>query len=790
MNSDSLWYAITRPAYPFSQGWVGLALLLGVAVVLIGLTIATYVNSPQTTRKRLFTLVLLRVLALLVALLVVLRPSLAIEEDPKLPSLLFLVADHSESMTIRDEFNNQSRWEALKAALEKSQPILDRLRDEQNVQVELYRFASEFDDKTDKLEPTTMPNGSRTDFGTMLARFADRLQNEPMPVRGMVVLSDGADNGIRRSALTEAERFRSLGVAVDTFGVGQQTTRGDTRDIALVAITPEPSPVAIKGKLTIKLRANAPGYEGAKVNVRLSFDDKEVKIEPVTLLKTTNNEFELTVDAPATPGEIKVVAKIDPLAGEITQLNNVIETYVTVTKEGLSVLVIDRLRLEEKFIREALSSDKRIRFYESIRQTDTPPAAGNDLLGLDQRFYDVIILGNVSARRLAAGNPQVLAKIAALVRDQGVGLLMMGGEDSFGGTPGQPGSGDWAGTPIADILPVEFDVAGQVDEPIDMVPTRDGLAHYLMRLDPLLANNELLWQKLNDPANKTRLNGMTRLGRPKVDATVLARVGDPVKGPPILVGRNAVGKGRTLAFGGDSTWMWRRLGIAQRIGQPSTREGVELHRRFWKQVVLWLAHQDEIEGNAYVLPEFRRLPVRGKQTLRMGLRGKSGVELPQSEFRYQVLAPGEEPNQSKERPPERDPDGKPRVPYEPTQPGEYRVFVSAKGKDVDGSEVVGEATARFLVYPDVSEEMLRQAADHDFLGRLAGLTNGNFRLAEELPKYLEELSNRPLPGLKPKPRFIPDWKRDGTPGFLPGVLILFVALLGLEWGLRRVWGMV
>ena len=44
--------------------------------------------------------------------------------------------------------------------------------------------------------------------------------------------------------------------------------------------------------------------------------------------------------------------------------------------------------------------------------------------------------------------------------------------------------------------------------------------------------------------------------------------------------------------------------------------------------------------------------------------------------------------------------------------------------------------------------------------------------------------------MKPKPKYIPDWRVDHSKGFLPIWLAIFVALLGTEWGLRRLWGMV
>ena len=36
----------------------------------------------------------------------------------------------------------------------------------------------------------------------------------------------------------------------------------------------------------------------------------------------------------------------------------------------------------------------------------------------------------------------------------------------------------------------------------------------------------------------------------------------------------------------------------------------------------------------------------------------------------------------------------------------------------------------------------------------------------------------------------PDWRRNADPLFLPALLVGFVVILGLEWGLRRLWGLV
>jgi hypothetical protein len=261
---------------------------------------------------------------------------------------------------------------------------------------------------------------------------------------------------------------------------------------------------------------------------------------------------------------------------------------------------------------------------------------------------------------------------------------------------------------------------------------------------------------------------------------VLARKTDPKAGEPLLVSQT-YGKGRTMALAVDTTWKWTGLGL------PKTTEGVELHARFWKQMVVWLAQQEDQEGTVWVRPDVRRLPAGGKVGFAVGLRGKTGIDLPEGQFEVQVVPPGgvaPEPVATA-----RDRDGQRGTFWKTDKPGEYRVVVRGSGKDVDGTDVRGEATARFLVYQD-DTELLRQAADHDFLTKLATAGGGKFYRADELARFLQELEKHaPAPG-RDKAKYWPDWRRATLGGFLPSLFMLFVAVLGLEWGLRRYWGMV
>ena len=122
--------------------------------------------------------------------------------------------------------------------------------------------------------------------------------------------------------------------------------------------------------------------------------------------------------------------------------------------------------------------------------------------------------------------------------------------------------------------------------------------------------------------------GMTVPWARKGGALVLAVRGG--SNDPLLVSQD-YGKGRTLAFGGDTTCAWHQ------IAYPNVEEGIALHARFWRQVVLWLAKQDEAEGSVWVKPNgadgFGETGLHGRAAR------EGGVDAADASFDVTVLDP-------------------------------------------------------------------------------------------------------------------------------------------------------
>jgi uncharacterized membrane protein len=760
----------TDLTWPWSITGVGPLLLLLIAAVLVALTVWTYLGVPRANWRRVALLVSLRLTALLLAVLALVRPSLASRDHTRERSLLLLLLDASESMTIQDEFNSQSRWDALRRTIERCRPVLDDLRNQHDIDVRTYRFAEQLAD----YDPKGKADGKRTDYGEALQALYNEHAGKG-PLRGVLLCSDGLDNGTRYPTLREAEKWRAVNCPLHTFAVGSDQTSTNQRDIFFTAITADPSPVPIKHELIVKGLIDSPGFENTPVRFRLFIDDKQVDAGEVRLTKARDNEVSLKARAPDKPGEIKVTLRADPQIGEVTQVNNEISTYVTVTKEGLSVLYVDKLRYGEPRALMAALHDPRISLTPVFRQGGPLSEAEKELFRFEKEHFDVIILGDLSFKQFCDGEIAIAKRIYDLVTEKGTGIMVLGGYHSFGNSDWQDVQwrDDRTGKEqkFAELFPVELNVQGQDESQIQMVPTPAGLAHYLLRLIDKPDENRAIWERL------PKLRGMTKLGQPKAGATVLATGNNA----PLLVG-HFFGKGRTLAFGADTTWRWRNLGL------PDKAEGIPLHERFWKQCVIWLAHQEDAGGSVWVKLDARRLPSSSKLDFSVGARGKDGAPLKDVRFETTVT----DPKQAKHavavtREGEVD-----RGTFWKTElPGEYHIEVKAFAKEANGQEkeLDSKGQARFLVYQDTAE-LARQAADPAFLAKVAGSGGGKAFRLEELPRFLTDLRNQPLPTGKTQVKLYPDWRHGDSNGFLPGFLLVFVLLLCLEWFLRRIWGLV
>jgi uncharacterized membrane protein len=769
------------PAWPWATPLMGPLALIGVALLLIALTIWSYRGVKQANRRRVSIMIALRLAALSLALCMLLRPSIAMTQLEGVDvTKLLVIFDRSASMNVADVEGKSTRFEQVKQlwASRDVQHRLERLAAEQKIEVVAYHGAEDLR----PFEPNADATGKRSDMGTWLHQLAQKHGHEKH-LRGIAVFGDGADNGTKFSLQDKARSWRGV-AAIHAFGVGNPNDPRFKKDIALTSLrVADDKPIAVKAKFALKAVSQAPGFGQAGVPITVTMEALDTKQSPhvavlVQRFRITQEKdqwIELHGDAPELPGEYKLTVKVEPQAGEANAENNAISTFVHVIKEKINVLWVDRPRVYEPTlaIRLALAPEERfnVRFaMPSMKETKDPIAFYE--MGTDKPHYDVIVIGDISAQQFCLGKPQFFDHIKMLVTEKKTGLLMLGGTETFG-------KGGWNAFPaFTSLLPTKLpDKAEFVTTRVAVMPTKEAKAfRYFMQLLPDDKKNAEMWKEQFQP-----LFGYAPLGEKFAHSTELLQTED--KQSALVVTK--VGTGLTAVFAGDSTSKaW--------LGSPEAADG---YRHFWRQLVYWLSDQQDQQQQLWVTLDKRRINLDLDEPLgfTFGMRGKDGAEVPGVKFEAKVT------RFTQDLPVQVTPLAKQqRGTFRGAkETGEHQVVITAPGENVR------PAVARFYV---VSEdiEMLRPVAEHTTLMRMAEASEGRFHPAEEsaLLQYLDELSTQVNTESRHKTTHWPDWKRlpasDSTRDQVIGMwqsfsllaLVLFVSLLGGEWLLRRMWGLV
>lgn len=250
-------------------------------------------------------------------------------------------------------------------------------------------------------------------------------------MRRMVLFSDG--NETKGSAFEEAKLAQAAGVEVDTVPIlvqGGNEVR--IREVASPnrANAGEPFQVRVavsadqdcEGTLQLYQRTREGRRMMPPTNVTLR-KGENVFLLPQELTAAGFYEYEATIESPS----------------DTVSANNVGRTFTVVHGEP-SVLYIDGDTGGTSNLAAALES-------EGLRVTVSDFANMPASLAQFQSF-DALVLSDVSSTDLSVDQ---LRGIEAMVRDLGIGLVMVGGPRSFG-------AGGFHGTPVESALPVSMDV--------------------------------------------------------------------------------------------------------------------------------------------------------------------------------------------------------------------------------------------------------------------------------------------------------------------------------------------
>ena len=565
-----------------------------------------------------------------------------------------------------------------------------------------------------------------------------------------------------------AQRLAELHIPVYTIPFGATTLSSSGRDLIAEDLVVSPT-VFVKNTVIVGAKIRALGAAGREQTVQLLTESPttrapgqpaQMEIRKSVKIRPTGNEEIIPVELDFTPqqaGEFRVSLRVLPDDGEPVVSNNELTTFITVLKGGLSIAYFDVARNERTPIASlAKSPDIQLDFFRIGPKLDQVKM---DADWFQPGKYDVFIIGDVPAEVFV--QPKLKVRPLQAIHDaveRGAGLLMTGGMQNYA-------TGGYAETPLAATLPVEMNPAdkgtpGSINKNLNLLgpqritPTSDGLNHFVMRIDTP-ANNVAKWHELPP------LNGATRLGKPKDLGQILAR---NTEGVPLLIAQD-FGRGRSMAFAGDTTFLWALSGHE------------DVSQRFWRQLILWLAHK-ELQGDSSIWLKLsdRRFRPGQPVDLTFGAKNKDGVAIPDAQFKVQVFTPKGEPKLL--APQQAGTEHTARF-TDALAPGEYTAVVEATHQ---GQPVGSSARSRFMVY-EHDLELHNPAADSAFAAELAETTGGKTLKSEELSSFLRDLIKRDLQ---------PDDQRLTTVSLWDNWLfvVLFVSIMTVEWFLRKTRGLV
>lgn len=738
-------------------------------------------TTSATSRAWKAVLLALRVAAILLIGLWALGPQLEYRVDTEVRRTLLVAVDTSASMQRRDVPGRAmlgaegepvppiSRIEAVDHHLQGAMGELRRIAEDADVGVLAFSTTPQTlgtllnREELDLRLPAA--TGQATAIGDAVQTAADSFLRQGLELAGIVLISDGCNN-TAESVTPEkfASRMALSGVPIHTVGVGSDQVTRSTLALNVKELA-APDQINAFNRLPIRATVESFGLKGRTIRVSYRFGDEpnqpyRGRDDPnrVKVLAVESQREKLSVSfvhVPLASGFHRLTVEaecIDPPRGLTGRF--VASKLVQVVDRELRVLYLEgQYRYEVKFITQALASGGRFgvdrRILLQPLKPDSPPPMSERLQ--EWLRYHAIIFGDLGASSLSRRQHRI---IKDLVGTYGKGFCMIGGSRSFG-------RGGWQDTPVADAMPVDLSrCADQIDEEIQVVPTREGLASEIMSIGREGQDVASAWKELSVLPGANRLDGV------KMGAEVLATTAD---GRPLIVTQN-YGRGRSMAVAFDTTWLW-----------VTTKDTGDFQRRFWRQVALYLCAP---KGNVWITTDkpvydLRRL-AGGKQVVEIsgGVEDPRGLPIPDAPVKVTLVSPTgraatlqllKEDAQRVAR----------LSAVQLAAPGTYVLKIEA---EVDGKPLTAEH--RFEVQRR-DLEALDVLANIELLRRVADESKGLYVPLSELRDLLARL--RP----ETEPKIVPRICHFDLGGYLRWpVVAAMIALLCLEWAFRKRKGLV
>lgn len=694
-------------------------------------------------------LVALRGALLALLLVLLLRPTLQVPVAVPQENYLGILVDDSRSMLVADG-NAASRGDEILATL--NTDLLERLSEQ--FRLRLFRFSG------DARRIETIGDLSFAGGETRIGRALDQARNElaGVPIAGLVVVSDGADQS--EADLNETLlSLRTSSVPVFTVGVGREEF---ARDIEVRRVS-SPRSILRGTSTVVDIVIAQNGYAGQTVPLLVEDQGRVVSSQDVAL------------PADGTPATVRVHFTADeagwrrfrfriPLQdGELVTANNDRDAMIDVREGRQKVLYFEgEPRFEVKFLRRAVDEDDELQLvvlqrtaenkFLRLHVDDGEELEGGFPITREELFqYRALIIGSVEASFFSR---EQLRMIVDFVNERGGSVLFLGGKRSFA-------EGGYAGTPLADLMPVELTSQGDASyyRELTVTPTRAGLTHAALQLDPDPTVSSQIWAEL--PALST-FNQLTRL---KPGATALLTGSGPgVSEGQIVLASQRYGRGMALALPVQDTWIWQMHADIPLEDQT--------HETFWRQVIRWMVNEVPDQMTLTSSAE----PAALNQTVQLSadLRDKGFHRINDAAVSALIEAADGSTNEIPLRWTNRR-DGEYSAAFVPLVSGLHQVRVEA----IRGDSLVASSVYALDAVED-NGEFFNAQMRAPLLRRIAEETGGRFYTLSDVNRLPDEV-NLSGSGIT-RVESYDLWD-------MPLVFLLILGLVGGEWALRRVRGL-
>jgi Ca-activated chloride channel family protein len=282
-------------------------------------------------------------------------------------------------------------------------------------------------------EIASVPITTRTDIASALQLALALFPDEG--AKRLVLLSDGRQN--IGQAIEQAELAAAHGIELTFVPLGSLSAEDEVLLESLEA------PASVRQGQNFELTATIHSSGPASAELRL-FGDGQLLESLEVPLESGLNHFSIPVEAGET-GFRRFSAQIIP--DRDTRLQNNQASAFTVVHGPPRVLIVEGPRQEAE-----AAQNPGAAFAEALQaaemQVSRIPASEIPTNLTTLANFDAVILVDAPATSLP---PESMAALQVYVRDLGRGLLMTGGEQSFG-------AGGYLRTPIEETLPVYMDV--------------------------------------------------------------------------------------------------------------------------------------------------------------------------------------------------------------------------------------------------------------------------------------------------------------------------------------------